>query len=54
MIIPIHPIHETWQCDYVNTLLSKKFKCPICDNSVFIASCINETIGDETQWPTIK
>jgi hypothetical protein len=26
----------------------------ICDDVTFIASCINEAIGDEIKWPTIE
>jgi hypothetical protein len=26
----------------------------ICDNVIFIASCINEAIGDKIKWPIIE
>ncbi len=27
-------------------------KSVICDDVIFIASCINDVIGDEIRWPT--
>jgi hypothetical protein len=29
-------------------------KFTICDDMVFIASCINEVVGDEVQWLSQK
>jgi len=29
-------------------------KSTICDESIFIASCINHALEDEINWPTLK
>jgi len=29
-------------------------KSPLCDDAIFIASCINYALEDEIQWPTPK
>jgi hypothetical protein len=29
-------------------------KSAVCDDAIFIASCINDAIGNEIQWPTTQ
>jgi hypothetical protein len=29
-------------------------KSAVCDDPIFITSCINDAIGDEIRWPTIE
>jgi hypothetical protein len=29
-------------------------KSPLCDDALFIASCINSALGNEIQWPTVE
>jgi hypothetical protein len=29
-------------------------KNAICDDAIFITSCINDVIGNEIQWPTLQ
>ncbi len=37
-----------------DTFIWNQNKDVICDDVTFIASCINEAIGDEIKWPTIE
>jgi hypothetical protein len=37
-----------------NTFMWKYNKNTICDDAIFIASCINEAISDNIQWPIAK
>jgi hypothetical protein len=38
--------HDTFMWNYS--------KSTFCDDALFIASCINNALGNEIQWPTVE
>jgi hypothetical protein len=36
------------------TFMWNWLKSTLCDDAIFIASCINHALEDEIQWPTLK
>ncbi len=54
-VVPIYLIHEI----YDNVIMFDVFmwnqnKSNVCDDVIFIASCINEALNNEIQWPIVE